>query len=349
MLRRSSVSASAASCSLIWSPSARMAAIAWSASPPAFLTAAISSLARLRSARRLSTSVSSCRRRSSTARNSSSDDVGSPRRCRALRTSSGLARTIFTSSIVSPRGRVDRPSNGIAPVRSGGRGASRRPCYPAGTERTDTPKCHGGSSSMRQITQRRARPRSIAFALLVVTICLLAVAAPAFASSSPQPAATSPGATDAAAAASPSSAAASPAADAVGLACLLLPACSPASSRKATVVLRRLRDRHGHPGPGGRGPGGRGHVLGAAVVGTASHRRDRRLRGHVHSRTTAATWSPSSPPIPASRPRRRRCRSSPRSASPTARSCRSCRRSSSSRSRRPPTTASSWSRSSTAA
>ena len=77
---RSSISASSASCSLMWSPTARMAAIASSASPPAFFTAAISSLARLRSARLLSTSVSSCRRRSSTARNSSSDDVevGSP-------------------------------------------------------------------------------------------------------------------------------------------------------------------------------------------------------------------------------------------------------------------------------
>ena len=150
--RRSSVSASAASCSLIWSPSARMAAIAWSASPPAFLTAAISSLARLRSARRLSTSVSSCRRRSSTARNSSSDDVESPRRCRALRTSSGLARTIFTSSIVSPRGRVDRPSHGIAPPQSGARGASRaraaRATLPVLSDLTRR-SVRGGSRSMR--------------------------------------------------------------------------------------------------------------------------------------------------------------------------------------------------------
>ncbi len=54
---------------------------------------------------------------------------------------------------------------------------------------------------MRHATQRRARPRPIAFVLLAVTVCLLAVAAPAFASSSPQPAAASPGATDAAASA----------------------------------------------------------------------------------------------------------------------------------------------------
>jgi peptidoglycan hydrolase-like protein with peptidoglycan-binding domain len=54
---------------------------------------------------------------------------------------------------------------------------------------------------MRHTTQRRARPRSIAFVLLAVTVCLLAVTAPAFASSSPQPAAASPGATDAAEAA----------------------------------------------------------------------------------------------------------------------------------------------------
>jgi hypothetical protein len=53
---------------------------------------------------------------------------------------------------------------------------------------------------MRHATQRRARPRSIAFVLLAVTLCLLAVTAPALASSSPQPAAVSPGATDAAAA-----------------------------------------------------------------------------------------------------------------------------------------------------
>jgi hypothetical protein len=47
---------------------------------------------------------------------------------------------------------------------------------------------------MRHTTQRRARPRSIAFVLLAATVCLLAVTAPALASSSPQPAAASPGA-----------------------------------------------------------------------------------------------------------------------------------------------------------
>jgi len=51
---------------------------------------------------------------------------------------------------------------------------------------------------MRHTTQRRARPRPVAFVLLVLTVCVLAVTAPALASSSPQPAAASPGATDAA-------------------------------------------------------------------------------------------------------------------------------------------------------
>ncbi len=60
---------------------------------------------------------------------------------------------------------------------------------------------------MRQTTQRPARPRLVAIALLAVAICLV-VAAPALASSSPQSAAASPGASDAAAVASPSAAAA---------------------------------------------------------------------------------------------------------------------------------------------
>jgi N-acetylmuramoyl-L-alanine amidase len=64
---------------------------------------------------------------------------------------------------------------------------------------------------MRQNTQRRARPRSIAFALLAAAICLLAIAAPAIAASSPQAVAASPGASEASAAASPAAGVASPA------------------------------------------------------------------------------------------------------------------------------------------
>ena len=113
-----------------------MAAIASPASPPAFLTLAISSEAVLRSARMVSTSVVSRRRSLSTARNSSSDCV-LPRRCSAARTTSGFERTSLMSSIVTPRvGR--RAAGGARARRPGGRwnaylrAAARRACRKAG-------------------------------------------------------------------------------------------------------------------------------------------------------------------------------------------------------------------------
>ncbi len=59
---------------------------------------------------------------------------------------------------------------------------------------------------MRHATQRRTRPRPIAFVLLAVMVCLLAVTAPALAAS-PQPAAASPGAVAAVASPAPADAA----------------------------------------------------------------------------------------------------------------------------------------------
>ncbi len=104
----------AVSCSLMVSPRVRMAAIACSASPPAFLTTAISSLARLRCGAHaldlgedppaLALRGRGTRRATTWRRHpAAAAPCGPPRGCE---------RTIFTSSIVSPRGRERRPGRG---------------------------------------------------------------------------------------------------------------------------------------------------------------------------------------------------------------------------------------------
>ncbi len=163
------------------SPSVRIAAMASAASPPAFLTAAIWSLARLRSARMDSTSVRSRRRSSSSVRNSSSDEAdAAPLRCRAFRTSSGFERTIFTSSIVTPRGRVGSSSwyrTGAGRAAAGGAGgrvsrstARRAACYPRRTTTYVRRPRPGARSMPHRPTQHAVPRRAVALAVFLALL-----------------------------------------------------------------------------------------------------------------------------------------------------------------------------------
>ena len=273
-------SASSASCSLMRSPRARMAAIASSASPPAFLTVAISSLARLRSARMLSTSVSSggaappprgTRRATTWRRRPAVPAPCGPRRGSSAPSSRRASYLLGVGVAVAARPWY-RTAARRRPHARGRRAATAAgPCYPAGTEQARTQRVTEGAAHARGRLQS-CQPRDRALALVAGA----RLRARRSAARRTRPASPAAGRRPAPRRASPSEPVArrpspprcrrrpSSSATAVTVSGTLTPA---AADQEVVVTLDGVDGR------------------------TGAHRRDGRLHAHVHAAAAAGTWS----------------------------------------------------------